>query len=251
VSSAWQRFVDLNRRLCRGMNGWFPSRFAVDGNQDFAASVVPRLVRPGMRVIDVGGGKHPFLSVETKRALGLTVIGIDVAPEELAAAPPGAYDAAIVADICDPLPPDRADLIICNTVIEHVVSTERAMRTLACLVRPGGSIAIFVPCRNAPFARVNLLLPERLKVRILHGIYPETAHFAGFRAYYDGCTPAALARHAENAGLEVVERRLYHWSGYLEFFAPLYLVWRVTTLLAVALFGDAACDRFYLVVRRP
>jgi 2-polyprenyl-6-hydroxyphenyl methylase/3-demethylubiquinone-9 3-methyltransferase len=111
-------------------------------------------------------------------------------------------------------------------------------------------VALLVPCRNALFARLNLLLPEAVKRYVLHGLYPASVHFAGFRAYYDHCTPSELEAVVRQAGLHLVEKEVYHWSGYFDFFAPFYLCWRAASLLAVALFGEDACDRFCLVAVR-
>lgn len=243
-------FVALNRRMCRTIDRCLPARISVDGNRDFAESIVPRYVRPGMRVVDVGGGKTPFFSSDTKQELRLWVVGIDVSDEELARAPASAYDEVVVADICDTSLADRADLAVCMTVIEHVASAKFAIASLARLVRPGGTVALFVPCRNALFARLNLLLPEAVKRYVLHGLYPASVHFAGFRAYYDHCTPSELEAVVRQAGLHLVEKEVYHWSGYFDFFAPFYLCWRAASLLAVALFGEDACDRFCLVAVR-
>lgn len=245
------RFIAFNRRLCRAIDRRLPDRFSVDGNRHFAAVIVPKYLRPGMRVIDVGGGKTPFFSVETKNRLGLSVVGIDISADELARAPNGAYDVVVVADLSESRLEDVADLAVCMTVIEHVRSTERAVANLARLVRPGGVVALFVPCRNALFARLNLLLPEGFKQRLLRAVLPESAHIVGFPAYYDHCTPSELERIASAAGLRVVEQQVYHWSGYFDFFVPVYVCWRAVSLVAVWLIGPDACDRFCLVLVRP
>lgn len=245
-----RNFVALNRRICRAVDRCLPAWVSLEGNRHFAESVVPRYVQPGMRVVDVGGGKTPFFSTGTKHKLRLWVRGIDISAAELARSPAGAYDEIVVADICDSSLTDRADLVVCMTVIEHVESAELAVASLTRLVRPGGTVALFVPCRNALFARLNLVLPEGVKRRVLYGLYPDSVHFAGFRAHYDRCTPSALEAVVRRAGLQVVETQVYHWSGYFDFFAPFYLGWRAASLLAVALFGEDACDRFCIVAVR-
>ena len=146
-------------------------------------------LRSGQVVVDVGGGKQPLISAEQKHAFGLTVIGFDISAAELGAAPAGRYDECICADITDFRGTAQADIVICQALLEHVTSTERAFRTIGSLLKPGGLALIFAPSRNAVFARLNLLLPQRLKRAILFAVFPESRHAQGFVSYYDRCTP--------------------------------------------------------------
>ena len=56
---------------------------AVDGNDDFRDVVLPSLIRPGMRIYDVGGGARPYISAAQRAAMGLEVAGLDISAEEL------------------------------------------------------------------------------------------------------------------------------------------------------------------------
>ena len=99
TTSLIRRFVDVNKRTSRWVDGWLAPRLRIDGNQDYLHEFVWRYLRPRQTVGDVGGGKQPFLSVERKADLACRVIGIDISSEELARAPSGAYDEVIVGDI--------------------------------------------------------------------------------------------------------------------------------------------------------
>src|SRR5215210_921287 len=102
MASALRRFIEWNRRVSR----WERSVMARvvpgcanDGPRDFREQVLPSLLKPGQRVLDVGGGKNPAISPQVKQALGLHIVGLDISGDELAQAPAGAYDATIVGDV--------------------------------------------------------------------------------------------------------------------------------------------------------
>jgi 2-polyprenyl-6-hydroxyphenyl methylase/3-demethylubiquinone-9 3-methyltransferase len=160
-------FIGVNRKASRAIDRLLPDKFSLDGNRDFLDRIAPRFLLRGVHVFDVGGGRHPFVAKETKDTLQLRVTGLDIDAAELAAAPAGAYDDVVVADIACYRGTEGADVVICQAVLEHVVDTRAAFASLKSLVRPGGRILLVVPSRNAAVARVNLLMPHRLKRRLL------------------------------------------------------------------------------------
>ncbi len=213
-----RRLADANKRASHWVDQWVAPQLRVDGNQDYLHEFVWRYLRPRQTVGDVGGGKQPFLSVERKADLDCRVIGVDISSEELARAPAGAYDEVVVGDITALRGRGDCDVVLCQAVLEHVADVPAAIRSVVSMLRPGGVCLLFVPCRNAPFARLSLLLPESIKRRILFGVFPEVSRTQGFRSYYDQCTPAAIARLAVASGLQVAETRRYYTSSY--FFLP-------------------------------
>lgn len=159
----------------------------------------------------------------------------------------------IVADLAQYTGSSDADLVICRTTMEHVQNTAAAMRGLASTLAPGGRAALLIPCRNTLFARLNLLLPERLKLKLLAFFHADKGRDGhdGFPAYYDQCTPSKLAALTREAGLEV-ELVNPHWtSNYFRFFLPLYLVWRGWSVIARNLLGPDFCENFIMVLRKP
>jgi 2-polyprenyl-6-hydroxyphenyl methylase/3-demethylubiquinone-9 3-methyltransferase len=236
--------------LTQRIDAWLPSQLRIDGNADFVNRVVPRATSSGAVVYDVGGGKNPLIDTQRKSQLGLRIIGLDVDPGELAAAPPGCYDQTICADIVSYRGCGDADLVICQALLEHVRDTGEALEAIATILKPGGKALLFVPSRNAVYARMNLLLPQKLKERILFWIYPERRRNQGFPAYYDRCTPAALEALARRKGLRAVERHFYFQSDYFRFCFPLHALWRCWVLLFRHLAGDQAAETFSLVLRK-
>ena len=105
-----------------------PDEFRIDGNQDFIHSfAIPFLTR-GAVVYDVGGGKQPMISVASKKALGIQVIGVDIDENELRAAPAGAYDSVVCCDLADYQGEGDADVVLCQALLEHVADTASALR---------------------------------------------------------------------------------------------------------------------------
>lgn len=244
-------FIDLNVRLSRGFDRLLPGEYRVDGNYDFREGFAPVWLRTGIRVVDVGGGRHPFIGPETKERLAIHVTGVDICAEELRNAPLDAYDHKICGDIASIVGTRDADLCICQAVLEHVSDVESAFRSIVSFLKPGGVVLIFVPSRNAAFARLNLLLPERFKRFMLFRIFPQAKGESGFPSYYDQCTPRDFRRIASLVGLELADQRNYFCSMYFSFFAPLHVLWRMWIVVFRFLAREQAAETFSMALRRP
>jgi 2-polyprenyl-3-methyl-5-hydroxy-6-metoxy-1,4-benzoquinol methylase len=249
-----RRFIEWNRSVSRGQRA-LAARLVPgcgpDGPRDFYERLLPSLLRPGQRVLDVGGGKHPAIALQTKRELGLRVVGLDVSGTELAQAPPGAYDAIVVGDVAAVDIPGKYDLMFSRSVIEHVADPRAAMANMASAMAPGGTMAHVVPCRNAPFTILNRWLGNDTARRLLFAIYPEKADHSGFRAYYRECTPARLARICRECGLEIDRIVPYYNSGYASFFAPLYTLEMLRQVTMCSLRLENFAEAFSIVARAP
>jgi 2-polyprenyl-6-hydroxyphenyl methylase/3-demethylubiquinone-9 3-methyltransferase len=182
--------------------------------------------------------------------LGATVVGLDIDAHELGQAPDGVYDETVCSDLAQYSGDGTADLVVCQALLEHVRDVPGAFRAIASILRPDGVALVFVPSRNALYARLNLMLPERLKRALLHGIFPHTKRDQGFPAYYDNCTPRDFRRLAAEHGLFVREMRCYYRSSYFSFFFPAYVVWRAWLLLFHTLAGEQAAETFTVVLQK-
>jgi SAM-dependent methyltransferase len=250
VPGILRAFLDWQIGLSRGFDRWLPDKYTIDGNIDFKDSILPRYLTRDIVVYDVGGGSRPCVDVTLKRHQNLRVVGLGIAAKELDAAPTGAYDATVCADITRYHGRNDADLVICQSALEHIRDTEKAFAALATIPKPGGVVAIFVPSRNAVFARLNLLLPERVKHFLLFSIFPHKQRMhEGFKAYYDKCTPKHFVRMASRYGFQIELQKLYFMSSYLSFFAPAYVLWRLWILVFHAVAGAQAAETFAMVLR--
>lgn len=242
--------IDGQIRLCRLFDGLLPAIYSVDGNRHFIDLFVPRYLRKGLTVYDVGGGKTPFFNAAKKKELSLTVVGVDISEQELLQAPAGAYDEIVCADITQYEGRRDADLVICQAVLEHVRDVEKAFTALASIVRPGGTILVFVPSKNALYARLNAALPENLKRTLLYSIFPRSRRIQGFPSYYDRCSPRDFSVLAGKHGLRVADAEFYYTSAYFTFFFPLHLLWRTWVLLYRAAAGEQAAETFSMALAK-
>jgi 2-polyprenyl-6-hydroxyphenyl methylase/3-demethylubiquinone-9 3-methyltransferase len=244
-------FIEFNRRLSARVHGLLGPRYTTDGNTHFERHVPWRYLVRGGKVYDVGGGRRPFFDGTAKTEYGLTVVGVDIAADELARAEPDLYDETHAIDVMELAGVGDGDLVVCRALLEHVRDVERAVKGIGSCLKPGGHACVFVPCKNAAYARLNRLLPNGLKRRILYAVYPQTREAQGFPSHYDRCTPHELHTLFLAAGFERVEEHLYFASKYFFFCFPLYLLWQVWILLVSKIAPRRLCETMSLVYRLP
>ena len=220
------------------------------GMADFSHRVAPSLLRPGMRLLDVGGGRNPSFDDATVRKFGLHVTGLDISEDELRLAPPGAYHGMLVGDVATAAIRGPYDLILSRAVLEHVENPAAALDNMGAALAEGGIMAHFIPCRNAPFAMLNRALGNRLVRRIMVRIYPQSLGMAGFKAYYRFCVPSQVAAWCQARGMEIVELKPYFVSDYFRFFAPAHAIELVRQMLTMLLGVRDLAETFCVVARK-
>lgn len=244
------KFIDFNKSLSRRLDGMLPEAFRVDGQAHFQQEFAPLHIPKGALVYDVGGGKHPLHRGEEKERRGLRIVGLDIDQGELAGAPRAAYDATIRADITAYRGRGDADVVICQALLEHVADTKSAFAGLASILKKGGVALLFTPSKTSLYARVNLIMPEKLKRNLLRLFYPELADKTGFPCRYHRCTLPEFEEMARGQGFAVVQKRAYYYSEYFSFFAPLHILWRLWLWVFYLLFRERAAETFSLALRK-
>jgi 2-polyprenyl-6-hydroxyphenyl methylase/3-demethylubiquinone-9 3-methyltransferase len=156
-------FINSQIWLCKKFDLLLPEEMKIDGNRYFVDHFAPEALKPGQTIVDVGGGKNPFVNMSRKKELNLRIIGLDIDPHELAQAPFEIYDRTICEDICVCSEKADADLVISQALMEHVPDAESALKGIHTLLREGGSAVIFLPSKYAVFALINKILPEGIK----------------------------------------------------------------------------------------
>jgi len=190
------------------------------------------MLRPGMVVIDVGGGKRPAITPEVKAALRLQITGVDISQEEINAAPPGCYDHTVCGDLTAAIELPEADLAIAAHVTEHVSDAGAMYRNIFQTLRPGGFVIACIPNKFALFALVNAAIPNRLTRWLLSFFHWETKEETGFPALYHRCYPSGFEDVLKSVGFKSVRTQPCYRSEYCNFFMPLHaceLLWQVFT----------------------
>lgn len=114
-------------------------------------------LQPGERMLDLGCGfgRHAFEAIRR----GATVVAFDYSFDELrevnalfgalseeGEVPPGVDGSSVRGDAHRlPFPDDSFDRIIASEVLEHLPHDDVAIRELARVLRPGGTLAVTVP----------------------------------------------------------------------------------------------------------
>ncbi len=250
MKSIIKKLIQFNMTLSHAFDRMIPEKYRIDGNRYFIERFAPSYIQDNLIVYDIGGGKNPYISQETKHKLKLKIIGLDIDQKELNHAPVGAYDASICADITQFRGKSDADLVICQALLEHVKNVDQAISAIASILKPGGCALIFVPSRNALYARLNLLLPQNFKKKLLYAVYPKTRESQSFPSYYNQCTPCDFRRIAQKYNLSIEKESFHYISSYFSFFFPLYLVWRIWILSFHAVAGEQAAETFSMALRK-
>ncbi len=167
---SWPREQDLDALFRKhqgdpSQHGWrvrMRRRFEYFSPDEWYEAIVDRLVTPGCRWIDVGGGKSIFpenekLSRDLARRCGL-LVGVDpsgnIEENEL-------VHRRVRSTIEAYQPDETFDLATFRMVAEHVQEPTKVVRSLARLLRPSGHAVIYTPNRWSPGALVAGLVPDR------------------------------------------------------------------------------------------
>lgn len=247
MKSLLSNFVQLNVLLSNQFERLFSFRI-----QDrVVLQKVLTDIAPDLKIADVGGGKKPAVLIAGKQLpTSCEYHGYDISLAELSMST-GIYTEIFCLDLCANQSnwAKTYDLVLCLNTLEHVKDVETAISHLAQMINPGGTLYLKLPCRNSVFARLNLIIPQTIKLFLLHFIFP-SKKTDGFLAFYDRCTPKDIIELCEEKKLYLTEFNGIQWSSYFRFFFPFYVVWRVISCLQ-ALLSDTYCESFEISFRLP
>lgn len=180
------------RELPEVRAGRLPRRYGY-AMQEVLWSQLRPLLKPGIRILDVGSGRNPSISPE-ERPSECQYIGLDISAAELASAPEGVYDDTLVHDITQPLPPlEKFDLVVSWQVLEHVKPLGRALENLRAVLRPGGTMLAQVSGTFSAFALLARVVPHSTRVWAMTR-YLGHAEEEKFPTRYEHCWASAIER---------------------------------------------------------
>jgi ubiquinone/menaquinone biosynthesis C-methylase UbiE len=237
IARAVRGFISFNRRFCKRVVPRLPqAQVDLFGAYDeSAADFIAR--EENRRVVDIGGGKTcSFINGRAAPSARPWVVALDISEDEIGSNRD--VDAKVVADVLEGLPfcDESVDLVTSRSVVEHIRDIRRLFSSSHRILRPGGHCIHLFPCKFAPFALINQMLPSRVSRALLYALIPQSRGICGFPAVYDRCYDSAIKALLAAEGFELVSLRLsYYQSGYFDFLVPLYLVsaayeWIVSSL---------------------
>ncbi len=178
-------------------------------------------LKPGMRVLDLGGGAYPTVLPEN-RPPGIHYVGFDISEEELLRAPLGSYDEIRACNVLHRLPDlaEQFDLILTVQTLEHIKPLDVAIENLRSYLRLGGEFIAQMTGTFTYFSMLNRVVPPKMKNWVLYKIHqrPEDDIFP---AYYDKCWHGALEKTFSDWS-DVQIKPYYTGGGYLNFSVPMF-----------------------------
>jgi SAM-dependent methyltransferase len=179
-----------------------------------------QVLRPGVRILDVGSGAEPTIA-PADRPADCTYVGLDISRHELDRAPPGSYDEIVVADLTRPTPELEGgfDIVLSFQVLEHIKPLDAAMDNMRAFLKPGGAMLARLSGGKSLPALLNRAVPFKVAVWLetrLRDRDPESI----FPARYDRCTYSGLSRMLAAWSRQTVVPQ-YTGALYFRFLAPL------------------------------
>lgn len=161
----------------------------------------------GKRVLDVGCGGGLLTEAMTRK--GAAVTGIDIAAGPLAVASLHLNESGLAVDYRETTVEQLAesreapfDVITCMEMLEHVPSPDSVIRSMASLLKPGGSIFLSTISRN-PLAFGLAIVGAEYIARLL----PRGTH-----RYDRFIRPSELSAWLRGAGLQTRDIRGLHYD---------------------------------------
>jgi SAM-dependent methyltransferase len=208
-------FSDWNKRLALRIEAWYLKGLNMETAYKGA---IQELTGPDALILDAGSGKRCFYKRE-----GMRIVGADVLSADLAKNPDVRFAVATDLSAGFPFQPGSFDAITASYFMEHLPDSERFLREAATTLKPGGKLFLLFPCRYAPFAIINRMIPNRWTVGLLRRFLKESQ--GGFPATYSNCWPNGMRRVLERNGFRIVLQTACHYqSFYYSAFLPLYLL---------------------------
>jgi ubiquinone/menaquinone biosynthesis C-methylase UbiE len=205
--------------------------------------LIHKHARPGQRVLDAGCGRYLTFCREFPEAG--TVVGIDL--DDALQTRNAKSPFGVRGDIGRlPFPSGHFDLVICRSVVEHLVSPQDVFREFNRVLRPGGKVVLITPNKYDYISLLAALTPYSFHRFIVSRIF-QAPEDDVFPTLYRANTMARLRTELEAAGFRQLEMRaINHYPAYLTFSPVLFrlgvLYERVTSLEALkALRGSLLC----------
>lgn len=211
-------------------------------------SEVLALLRPGMRLLDLGAGRGALAELRFD-GLDAEIWGADIDP---VVAENPSLDRAFVTTptALSGIPDESVDLVVSCSVLEHVSEPAGLLREVRRVLKPGGLFLAKTPNRYHYMPLIASITPTWF-----HKTYNRwrgREEVDTFPTLYRLNSRSAVARHAGEAGLEV--DRVWTVEGrpeYLRLTPPTYFAGMVYERAVNALGFDALKGVLFIRLRAP
>ena len=171
-------------------------------------SVALDLLKPGVRILDIGCWDGRFLEKIRQADLFSELYGIDLPPEAVEKVCSLGFDAQVIDLNSEsiPFPDDYFDAISLLAVLEHIFDPYMVIREIYRILRPGGILIIDVPNVGSFTNRCRILL----------GRLPVTSQDPGWDGgHLHYFTKYALDQFLVSEGFQITARKLTGGRPYL------------------------------------
>lgn len=219
--SVMRDFVYLNRTASAWIAKRLPGVFS-DPKPSCLETLLDRVNRDignkkPATVLEAGGVDRPVLD----RSPNYEFVGLDIDERPDCAS---LYDRFIVSSIEKPLP-EKVDLIISYTLLEHVQNNMASIRVMYEGLNPNGTVHHYIPCGLHPYSLALRAIGPRLQRRLIPILRPGTEEVTGYPAFFDLCTPRGMTRAFRAAGFtEIDVKPFYRANDYFAFFTPAFII---------------------------
>jgi SAM-dependent methyltransferase len=208
-------FSDWNRRITQRLEGWYLQGLNMESAYKQA---IRDHTKTDSLILDAGAGKRCFYKSD-----GMRIVGADILSADLTQNPDIEYAVATDLSSSFPFRPGSFDAITACYFMEHIPDTEKFVRDAANVLKPSGKIFLLFPCRYAPFAVFNRIVPNRWTVGLLHRFLKDS--HGGFPAKYSKCWPNGMRKVLERNGFRIIYQKVCHYQAfYCAAFLPLYML---------------------------
>jgi SAM-dependent methyltransferase len=208
-------FFDLNRNIAQKIERWYLRGLNMESAYKDA---IQEMTAPESLILDAGAGKRSFYVRHNLR-----VVGADVLNADLAENTDIRYAVAANLSAGFPFRAESFDAITACYFVEHLLDTEEFARNAAKALKSSGKLFLLFPCRYAPFAIMNRLIPNSWTLGLLRHFFKDS--HGGFPAMYSNCWPTGMRHILERNGFRIVFQNVcYYQAFYCSAFLPLYLL---------------------------
>jgi len=178
-------------------------------------------------VLEVGCNDRPLITAEQRKKFNIELHGIDPDDRINESRVQDNFESFFITDLQSFETQLKYDIIILQTVLEHISDNTIAFKKFAELLKDSGAVLSYQPSSWHPFSILNRLIPHNLKVFILRRLRSnaDVGTLTGWQSYYDKCEIGGFKQLSKSNDLLISDSFFYYnAAAYFAFFPPLYFL---------------------------